>query len=405
MPEFDFASLGKNKVEIIEQTKDLLKTRHIHEGKEYIAKYRRGQPCMSGNCEREFGSSQTACCPVCDGVMTPEEYDKAFTKPQEKGDDLRAMLGTPKKEEPKEDFLFGINEKGRVVFPEDPQTKAIAKHLGVQPKVTQKSPSLIMLFNGRHGSGKTTMAELFDTPFVMDCERGKDTDAIPYSNYEKIRNLRIGTMDDINAKKTDIDVVDVQGENVPEMWDNINKVIQWYISIGYKNHRTFVIGKGALMRSSRVAVEEAAKNRRITKFEYRPVTENNQELIYDLMKECRKKQLNLIIISHWDFKYMTIKNDSGYTDSEAVGEIPDVKEWIVRAVTWRVDFLKPEESGYEGKFVVYLDKAPRHQYAKIDITNKSLFEIINDLELFDKEVEDFKHIDEREASKGLEKLL
>lgn len=261
------------------------------------------------------------------------------------------------------------------------------------PQIQQKVPSFIMLFNGRHGSGKTTAAELFDTPFIMDCERGKDTDAVPYSIFEKIRKLRIGTMEDIEEGNINIDIVDVQGDQTKDMWENIKKVIEWYLTKGYENHKTFVIGKGFMLRKSRGALEEFDKGRRITKFEWRPVTEDEQEIIYDLIKKCRDKKLNLINISHW-----------GYQDSDSERS-PDVKEWIEQIVTWRIDFLKPEESGYEGRYIVYLDKAPRHQYAKIDITNKNFYEIINNLEAFDKAVEEFKNIDTIEHQKGVENLL
>lgn len=257
-------------------------------------------------------------------------------------------------------------------------------------KQKQIIPSYIMLFNGRHGAGKTTAAELFDTPFLMDCERGKDTDAIPYSEFDPITQLRIGTMDDIEQGKRDIDVVDIQGESMANMWDNAEKVIEWYMETGYKNHRTFIIGKSSHLRKARTTKEEEKKGRRITKFEYRPITEDMQELIYDLIRHCRKRKCNLILISHWENKYEAIKRDGKYNDSEVVGEQPDVKDWIKQAVTWRIDFLKPDESDQEGRYIVYFDKAPRNQYKYVDITDQSLFEIINDIDSFNQAVKKYK---------------
>ena len=48
-----------------------------------------------------------------------------------------------------------------------------------------------MVFNGRQGSGKSTAAQLFPTPFILDLEYGKNTDLIKYSTIEQIKNLRI----------------------------------------------------------------------------------------------------------------------------------------------------------------------------------------------------------------------
>ncbi len=123
--------------------------------------------------------------------------------------------------------------------------------------------------------------------------------------------------------------------------------------------------------------------------------------MYDLIRDIRNLKKNLILITHWTPRYETYKNEKGYPQSHIVGRKIDVKEWLLDAVTWIVNFEKPEESGYDGKFIVYLDKAPRNQYAKIDITKKSLFQIINNLEIFDKEVEAFNKIEDNTGATNI----
>jgi len=275
-----------------------------------------------------------------------------------------------------------------------------------QPKITplkqQFIPSFIMVFNGRQGSGKSTAAQLFPSPFILDLEYGKNTDSIKYTTNEAIKNLRIGSIEDIKNKKENIDIVNVQDRDLKKTWDNIKECVKWYEDIGAKTHQTIVFDTTLWIREARVAVEEAKKGRRITKFEYRDVSEDEQSLLYDLIQFCRDYERNLIFVTHWTGKYQSIKNDKGYTDSELIGEIPDVKDWYLDAVTWRVDFLKPEESNYDNKYIIYLDKAPRHQYCKLDITNKNLFDIVNNLEVFEKEVSEFKKLEESKDTIGLD---
>jgi len=275
-----------------------------------------------------------------------------------------------------------------------------------QPKITplkqQFIPSFIMVLNGRQGSGKSTAAQLFPTPFILDLEFGKNSDSIKYSTNEAIKNLKTGTMEDIKNKKENIDIVNVQDKELKKTWDNINECIKWFENIGAKSHQTIIFDTAYWIRESRVAVEEATKGRRLMKFDYRPITEAEEKLLYDLIEFCRKYERNLILITHWTGKYQTIKNDKGYGDSELIGEIPDIKEWYIDAMTWKIDFLKPEESSFDKKYIIYLDKSPRYQYSKIDITNKNLFDIINNLESFEKEVSEFKKLEEAKNTIGLD---
>ena len=63
---------------IIEKTTNSITTKETLEGRIYIASYIRGQPCHT--CERDFGASQTGCCPVCDNLYTAEEFEMEFMK-------------------------------------------------------------------------------------------------------------------------------------------------------------------------------------------------------------------------------------------------------------------------------------------------------------------------------------
>lgn len=315
------------------------------------------------------------------------------------------------KEEPKHKspltLLKERQQKEKVKVPDFNRTELPKKEEFKKPtpKTTQNIPTFSMILNGDQGSGKSTMADLFPTPFIIDLEHGKNTDMAFYSTYEQIRELKPGNITDLKNGKV-FDIIDIQQKDKEQLWNDIKYVLNWYITEGHKTHNTLVIDTAFWLRDTRTTVEKKKKGKdKLDWYEYGPITEDIQETIYDLLRDVRDLRRNIIFITHWRAKYHTFKDERGHPESHIVGRTPDVKEWLLDAVTWIVNFEKPEESGYDGKFIIYFDKAPRYQYAKIDITNKSLYEIINDLDVFDKEVEAFKHIDELENQKGLEKLI
>jgi hypothetical protein len=458
MPEFDFDSLKKEvKATIISQTYALIITKDIDkDGHEYITHYNRNDPCMS--CSREmYGNGESSGCIICDKVMTEKELEaflnaeKKTLKPSEIKEAIKKnTLETEikkvadilnKTEKQIEELVQDKIKELKGLISKEGAIKLVRIDLGIdkfskpevlkkeekdafesvpiptttkieasiiplepkkpQPKITiqkQFIPSFVMVFNGRQGSGKSTSAQMFPTPFILDLEFGKNSDSIKYSTNEAIKNLIIGTMEDIKNKKENIDIVSVQDKELKKTWDNINECIKWFENIGAKTHKTIVFDTAYWIRESRVAVEEAIKGRRLMKFDYRPITEAEEKLLYELIEFCRKYERNLILITHWTGKYQTIKNDKGYGDSELIGEIPDIKEWYIDAMTWKIDFLKPEESNFDKKYIIYLDKSPRYQYSKLDITNKNLFDIINNLESFEKEINEYKKLEEKKNS-------
>jgi hypothetical protein len=246
------------------------------------------------------------------------------------------------------------------------------------------------------------MSNLFPSPFILDLEHGKNTDMALYSQYEKIRNLKSGTIEDIRAGR-DIDIIDLQEKDKTKTWDNIKESLEWYLDKGYKTHQTLVIDTAYWLRDTRTRVEEKLKGKdKLDWYEYSPITKDIQEVIFELLRDLRDLHRNLILITHWTDKYKSFKDERGHPESHVVGRKPDVKEWILDASTWIVDFLKPEESGFEGKYIVYFDKAPRFQYKHIDITDKSLFNIINDLDSFEEAVEEFEDMKEENMEEAFE---
>lgn len=263
------------------------------------------------------------------------------------------------------------------------------KRLKTPSKTRQKS--YICIFNGGEGSGKSRMAQTFPTPFTIDLE-DKLFDLI---EYDSTLDLKEGNIDNIQTDD-DYVVAVVFDENADidyiQTDENIEKAIEWYRKEGWKNHETLIIDVGKAIRESSVRAEETKKGRQLGQFEYIPITKGNKSLIIPLVHFCRQNGRNLIIITHWSGIYETRKNAQGFDENVKIGREPDVKEWLRDLVTWRIDFLKPDESGFDEKFIVDFQKAPGKQYFKLDITDKNLFEIISDKERLAEEQELFRRL-------------
>ena len=164
---------------------------------------------------------------------------------------------------------------------------------------------------------------------------------------------------------------------------------------GGKTHETFIIDVGKAIRDASVGAEEFKKGRVLGQYEYIPITKANKKIVIPLIHFCREKGRNLVIITHWAGIYETRKNAQGYPENIKIGREPDARDWIRDLVTWRIDFLKPQESGFDAKFIVDFQKAPGSQYFKLDITDKDLYEIISDRERLDEEKEVFRKLNRK----------
>ena len=268
--------------------------------------------------------------------------------------------------------------------------------------------SIIAIFNGGEGSGKSKMAQTLPKAFTIDLE-DKLFDLI---DYDPTLNLQEGEIGESVYKsigehrkilfaqgitpEDDYVVGIVQDDagdtNYPETEENIEAAIGWFMLEGYKYHDSLIIDVGKAIRDASVRTEEIKKGHILGQFEYIPITKSEKALIIPLIHFCRKRGKNLVIITHWEGIYETRKNAQGFDTNVRIGKQPDIKSWMRDLVTWRIDFLKPNESGFDGRFIVDFTKAPGSQYFKLDITDKNLYEIISDPERLEEEKESFRKL-------------
>ena len=252
------------------------------------------------------------------------------------------------------------------------------------------------------------MAQTFPNAFTIDLE-DKLFDLI---DYDPTLNLQEGEIGESVYKKIgehrkilfaqgitpedDYVVGIVQDDagdtNYPETEENIEAAIGWFMLEGYQYNDTLIIDVGKAIRDASVRTEEIKKGHILGQFEYIPITKSEKALIIPLIHFCRKRGKNLVIITHWEGIYETRKNAQGYDTNVRIGKQPDIKSWMRDLVTWRIDFLKPAESGFDGRFIVDFTKAPGSQYFKLDITNKNLYEIISNPERLEEEKESFRKL-------------
>jgi hypothetical protein len=268
--------------------------------------------------------------------------------------------------------------------------------------------SIIAIFNGGEGSGKSKMAQTFPNAFTLDLE-DKLFDLIDYDPTLNLQEGEIGVrvLKSIGDKRKILFATGIVPEddyvvgiileekgdiNYPETDLNVEAVIGWFMLEGYQFHETLIIDVGKAIRDASVRTEEIKKGHNLGQFEYIPITKANKNLLLPLIHFCRREGKNLVIITHWAGVYVTKKNAQGFDENVKVGREPDVKDWLRDKVTWRIDFLKPDESGFEGKFIVNFTKAPGAQYFKLDITDKNIYDIISSPEALDAEKEVFRKL-------------
>lgn len=300
--------------------------------------------------------------------------------------EVEEMMKAEKDLKPELDEMKGAEKK--------PKKKPLKVKPIAEPKPSKTKGhkrSFIVILNGGEGSGKSRMAQTFPTPFTIDLE-DKLFDLI---DYDLTLNLKEGEIDNLQPDDDYVVAIVFDSEgNIDyiQTEDNIDLAVQWYRDIGYEYHETLVIDVGKAVREASIRAEEFKKGRTLGQYEYIPITKSNKALLIPLIHFCRQNGRNLIIITHWEGKYETRKNAQGYDESVRIGQYPDVKEWLRDLVTWRIDFLKPDESGFDGKFIVDFQKAPGEQYFKLDITDKNLYEIISSPETLNEEKEVFRKI-------------
>ena len=295
--------------------------------------------------------------------------------------------------------------------PSPKKKKPLKKKTVAAPKESRTKGhkrSVIAILNGGEGSGKSKMAQTFPNAFTIDLE-DKLFDLIDYDptldlqegEFGKLTYKQIGENRKIlfaeGIQPEDDYVVGIVQEetgdtNYPETEENIEAAIGWFMLEGYQFHDSLIIDVGKAIRDASVRTEEIKKGHILGQFEYIPITKSEKALIIPLIHFCRKRGKNLVIITHWEGIYETRKNAQGYDTNVRIGKQPDIKSWMRDLVTWRIDFLKPAESGFDEKFIVDFTKAPGSQYFKLDITDKNLYEIISNPEKLEEEKEDFRKL-------------
>lgn len=355
-------------------------------------------------------------------IVKIKPNDKKFITPAEiktKLKNRKPTLSTEIKEKAKDslDDLEAEVEKMMeqeqevVAAAEKPKKKTLkTKKIAEAPPSRTKGHkrSIIAIFNGGEGSGKSKMAQTFPNAFTLDLE-DKLFDLIDYDDTLNLQEGEIGervlkpigekreilfatglvpendyVVGIIQEDKGDIDYIETEA--------NIEAVIGWFMLEGYDYFESFIIDVGKAIRDASIKTEEIKKGRTLGQFEYIPITKNLKLLLIPLIHFCRKRGKNLVLITHWEGIYETRKNAQGFDISVQIGQQPDIKSWIRDLVTWRIDFLKPQESGFDEKFIIDFQKAPGEQYFKLDITNKNLFEIISNPEILNEEKEIFRQL-------------
>lgn len=254
------------------------------------------------------------------------------------------------------------------------------ENISIKPTTYKKS--FIMILNGGEGSGKSSAALTFPNPFVIDLEF-KLPDLIAY-------RTDLQWMQEKKDYVVAIEFDEKSGEvDWTKTYNNILYWINWYKTEGYKLKDTLIIDVGKAIREASIRDEEEKKGRSLGKIEYIPITKANKKLLKPLIHFCRTHGKNLIFITHWEGIYKTIIKD-GYEDTVQIGRTADIKEWIRNLVSWRIDFLKPDESGFDEKFILYFNKAPGEQYYSIDLTNDNLYEILSNPEILQDKKDEFR---------------
>lgn len=251
--------------------------------------------------------------------------------------------------------------------------------------------SIIAIFNGGEGSGKSWEAQTFPKAFTIDLE-DKLFDLI---DYKPSLDLQEGDINNLQPED-DYVVAVVFGDDgdidYVQTEKNIEIAIDWFKEIGHQYHDTLIIDVGKAIREASIRAEEFKKGRTLGQYEYIPITKGNKQLLVPLIHFCRQEGKNLVIITHWEGVYEVRKNAQGFDESIQIGRTPDVKDWLKDLVTWRIDFLKPAESGFDEKFIIDFQKAPGEQYFKLDITNKNLYDIISNKDRLEEEKELFRQL-------------
>ena len=246
---------------------------------------------------------------------------------------------------------------------------------GTEPTSHEYKRSFLVVINGGEGTGKTVAAALFPRPFLLDLEY-KIPDLLEYppeifpeiAEWEEGEDYAIGIAFDNETGEDD----KVQTRKNIQYWLN------WFKTEGYKNRDTLIIDVGKEMWDAAWGAEEEIKGRALGQVEYIPITKAEKKQLVPMIHFCRTHGKNLVIITHWGGVYVERRDPrTGYPTNVKIREEPDIKDWIRDLMGWRVDLLKPQQSGFEGRFIADFQKAPGSQYFKIDITDQSLYEIIS----------------------------
>lgn len=301
----------------------------------------------------------------------------------------KATQKPAKKEEEdpfEDDNVFGDDEP--VPVKKKPTKKKPAKKKG-KPK--KKAPTnkrgKVVLINGYEGSGKSTAAGTFESPFFICLEKGKFLDLVEYppeiapefEHFEEKKDYIIANADDDGE------------EDKQATYDTILKYVEWFKDQDEK--KTLVFDTAKALWDIAWGRKEQEKGRKLGKPEFIPITSELKSWVLDLVHWCRKYGRNLVFTSHTTGIYKDIDE---FTTLQ-IGEQPDAKYWIREAVSWRIDMLKPETSGFDNRFIAFFSKAPGKQYFYIDLTGKRLFDVISNKESLAEAIVEFETLQKQES--------
>lgn len=325
-------------------------------------------------------------------ILEQKDFDKAKIKnglnklKKEKGKEKELKVKIQSEEEPqKEETPYQKLKKKAQLQREEAKKEEADYQIPDAPPESKGGETVenlghIVLLNGNEGSGKTSAALTFPRPFLLDLEQGKFKILLKYRPdlqwMKENQDFAIGTILD---KNEEIDYVKTN--------EAISYWINWFKNDGFNKKDTFIIDVGKEMWDAAWGSVEQKKGKGLSQKEFIPITKKEKKRLKPFIYWCQNHGKNLVIVTHWGGKY----KDIDQWTSICVDYEPDVKQWIRDLVAWRIDMIKPKETGgIENCFIADFQKAPGSQYFKIDITDKSLFEIIDNPELLAEEKANFK---------------
>jgi len=351
---------------------------HVFEGKEIFIRYLPHNTCMVCNKNERFVCGESAGCPVCDKLMTEQEYQEFEKKIQsEKPKMLNVFAESKKKEEKIEQKDVFVEKK--TILPQQTSTFDFKTH------------PIIALLWGYDGTSKSEQ--------IIKFEPRKDT--LIFDLEDKLRpqasKLKFPQENIINARKYN----EKYNINGPDTLDAIRKIID-----EVKECKRTDSGRFKNIKS--VAIDGISDIRPYAELEWleehperkRPMNAGDWGEINDKVRDICFSMINMGIVTNTNI-FFTAQIGYDYNEKK---EIPECKPWIWHNIQHKFKFRRDDDNH---RFYAYCEKSYYDPFFDIDLTDfssernekPSLLNMLQDPELLEKHkqksVESLKEISKK----------